>query len=553
MSYIDSLNRFAQSPVGLDIGRSKFNMPAKTKTTFKSGMLIPLMWKEVLPGDTFKCDLSAVVRSITPAVPVMDDSFFDIYYFFVPNRLACRHPNDWAAVCGENFNGPFAQATEVTLENTGNFLPIADIVGDGNGDDNVYSMSLANYLGIRIHDYTGSTAKINALPFVAYHKIWNEWFRDQNVQTPIDIENMFQNNGLNVLRPVAKVHDYFTSCLPAPQKGASVSLPLGTLAPVITGTEHDTNGMTPALKLRRTTDGSVSTGTVGVSSGQVATGSSSTNPGTSYLYPSNLYADLANATAASINAIRLAFALQKFEEKQGLGGSRYREVLKSFFGVTIPDYTVQVPEYLGGKRVPLNITQVLQTSSTDTVSPLGATGAFSNTGFNDNGFVKSFNEYGIVMAVACVRTMQSYSQGISKAWTRNRRFDFYWTSFANLGEQPVYKYELYADSTTFVPNASAPVFGYQEAWADYRYSPVLVTGNFAPDANDTTLTAWTYTNKFASAPVLNSAFISQPASQIGDTLVVANSSYQFIGDFQFNIVAVRPMPLYSIPGLIDHH
>ena len=454
MSYIDSLNRFAQSPVGLDIGRSKFNMPAKIKTTFKSGMLIPLMWKEVLPGDTFKCDLSAVVRSITPAVPVMDDSFFDIYYFFVPNRLACRHPNDWAAVCGENFNGPFAQATEVTLENTGNFLPITTIIDDGDGDNNVYSMSLANYLGIRIQDYTGFTAKINALPFVAYHKIWNEWFRDQNVETPIDIENMFQNNGLNVLRSVAKVHDFFTSCMPAPQKGASVSLPLGTLAPVITGTEHDTNGMTPALKLRRTIDGSVSTGTVGVNSGQVATGSSSTIPGTSYLYPSNLYADLANATAASINAIRLAFALQKFEEKQGLGGSRYREVLKSFFGVTIPDYTVQVPEYLGGKRVPLNITQVLQTSSTDTVSPLGATGAFSNTGFNDNGFVKSFNEYGIVMAVACVRTMQSYSQGISKAWTRNRRFDFYWTSFANLGEQPVYKYELYADSTTFVPNAS---------------------------------------------------------------------------------------------------
>lgn len=553
MSYIDSLNRFAQSPVGLDIGRSKFNMPAKTKTTFKSGKLIPLMWKEVLPGDTFKCDLSAVVRSITPAVPVMDDSFFDIYYFFVPNRIACRHPNDWAAVCGENFNGPFAQVTEVTLENTGNFLPIGDIVGDYDGDYTVYSMSLANYLGLRIQDYTGFTAKINALPFVAYHKIWNEWFRDQNVESPIDIENMFQNRGLNVLRSVAKIHDYFTSCLPAPQKGASVSLPLGTLAPVITGNEHHINGMSSALRLRRNTDGSTATGTVGVNVGALATGSSSTNPGTNYLYPSNLYADLANATAASINAIRLAFALQKFEEKQGLGGSRYREVLKSFFGVTIPDYTVQVPEYLGGKRVPLNITQVLQTSSTDTVSPLGATGAFSNTGFNDNGFVKSFNEYGVVMAVGCVRTMQSYSQGISKSWTRNRRFDFYWTSFANLGEQPVYKYELYADSNTFVPNASASVFGYQEAWADYRYSPVLVTGNFAPDANDTTLTAWTYTNKFASAPVLNSAFIDQPASQIGDTLVVANSSYQFIGDFQFNIVAVRPMPLYSIPGLIDHH
>ena len=552
MSYIDSLNRFAQSPVGLDIGRSKFNMPFKHKTTFNSGYLVPLMWKEVLPGDTFKCDLSAVIRSITPAVPVMDDSFFDIYYFFVPNRLACRHPNDWASVCGENFTGPWAQNTEATLENTGNFLPITDIVGDGT-DDNVYSMSLANYLGIRIQDYTGITTKINALPFVAYHKIWNEWFRDENVQTPVDIESLFQNNGLNYLRQVAKVHDYYCSALPAPQKSASVALPLGTFAPVVTqSTEHTTSGA-PALKLRRDTNGSTSTGTVGVNSGTLATGSSSTNPGTNYLYPSNLYADLANATAASINAIRLAFALQRFAEKQGLGGSRYREVLKSFFGVTIPDYTVQVPEYLGGKRIPLSITQVLQTSSTDNVSPLGATGAFSNTGFTDNGFTKSFNEYGILMAVGCVRTLQSYSQGISKSFTRNRRFDYYWTSFANLGEQPVYKYELYADSTTFVANASASVFGYQEAWADYRYSPVLVTGNFAPDANDTTLTAWTYTNKFASAPVLNSAFITQPKSQIGDTLVVANSSYQFIGDFFFDIKAWRAMPYFSIPGLIDHH
>ena len=226
--------------------------------------------------------------------------------------------------------------------------------------------------------------------------------------------------------------------------------------------------------------------------------------------------------------------------------------MKSFYGVTIPDYTVQVPEYLGGKRIPLNITQVLQTSSTDNVSPLGTTGAFSNTGFTDNGFIKSFNEYGIVMAVACVRTMQSYSQGISKSWTRNRRFDYYWPTFANLGEQPVYQYELYANGK-FKLNNVADVFGYQEAWADYRYSPILVTGYFAPAANDATLTAWTYTNNFSAAPVLNDSFIHQSPSSIGDTLVVSNSNYQFIGDFQFNITATRPMPLYSIPGLIDHH
>ena len=563
MSYLESLNRFAQSPVGLDIGRSKFKMPFKHKTTFTSGKLIPLMWKEVLPGDTFKCDLSAVIRSITPVVPVMDDSFFDIYYFFVPNRLACRHPNDWAKVCGENFAGPWAQSTEQTLETTGNFVAMSSIF-----QHDIASGELASYLGLPIGlDADNISTKINLLPFIAYKRIWNEWFRDENVQTPVDFESnsTYQKSGAanaNIveLENVSKFHDYFTSCLISPQKANSVTLPLGEFAPVITdSTTHSVKGGTSsgastyALKWADGAGTAISS-TYNLQAGTNGTisGSSSGTSGT-YLQPNNLYADLANATAASINAIRLAFALQRFAEKQGLGGTRYREVLKAFYGVSIPDYTVQVPEYLGGKRIPLNITQVLQTSETGSVSPLGSTGAFSNTGFNDNGFTKSFNEYGIIMAVACVRTMQSYSQGVPKAFTRNRRFDFYWPTFANLGEQPVYKYELYANSTTFVANDTASVFGYQEAWADYRYSPIQVSGNFAPGANDTTLTAWTYTNNFSAAPVLNYEFVTQPSSQIGDTLVVSNASYQFIGDFQFNIVATRPMPLYSIPGLIDHH
>ena len=559
MSYLDSLNRFAQAPIGLDIGRSKFNMPLKHKTTFNSGTLIPLMWREVLPGDTFKVDLSAVIRSITPVVPVMDDSFFDIYYFFVPNRLACRHPNDWAAVCGENFSGPWAQSTEATLDNTGNTETIAAL-SDSLG--NFTSMSLANYLGFPINTASqlGSNNKVNTLPFVAYHKIWNEWFRDQNVENPLDIEYMFNNAVLNKLHKVNKVHDYFTSCLPSPQKAGSVDVPLGELCPVLTGaSDHsvktDTTGSTYALRWTNAKTGeTLAQNGLYMSSNKstMLNSDSGATVSNSFAQPSNLYADLANATGASINSLRLAFALQRFAEKQGLGGSRYREVLKTFYGTTIPDYTVQVPEYLGGKRIPLNITQVLQTSSTDSVSPLGSTGAFGNTGFSEGGFTKSFNEYGILMAVACVRTLQSYSQGMPKAFTRNRRFDFYWPTFANLGEMPVYKYELYANGK-FADNASAEVFGYQEAWADYRYSPILVTGNFAPNANDTSLTAWTYTNKFASAPVLNDTFMNQDMSQIGDTLVVSNSTYQFIGDFQFNIVATRPMPLFSIPGLIDHH
>ena len=516
MSYLDSLNRFAQSPVGLDIGRSKFNMPYKHKTTFTSGKLIPLMWKEVLPGDTFKCDLSAVIRSITPVVPVMDDSFFDIYYFFVPNRLACRHPNDWAAVCGENFSGPWAQSTEQTLENTGNFVALSSLYSSSG----IASGELASYLGLPIGLAAHSiSTKINILAFMSYQRIWQEWFRDENVENPLDFDS---NNFYSVqtgdtraelvkLRNVSKLHDYYTSCLPSPQKSASVALPLGTFAPVITqstshSVNHGTSGTssTYALQWADGAGGTMPSGsnyTVGMVNGYTMNGSNSISSPNLYLQPSNLYADLANATAASINAIRLAFALQRFAEKQGLGGSRYREVLKSFYGLTIPDYTVQVPEYLGGKRVPLNITQVLQTSSTDNVSPLGATGAFSNTGFIDNGFTKSFNEYGVLMAVGCVRTMQSYSQGVPKAFTRNRRFDFYWPTFANLGEQPVYKYELYANSTTFVGNNTASVFGYQEAWAEYRYSPVQVSGNFAPAANDSTLTAWTYTNNFNAAPI----------------------------------------------------
>ena len=410
MSYIDSLNRFAQSPVGLDIGRSKFPMPFKHKTTFNSGYLIPLMWKEVLPGDTFKCNLSAVIRSITPVVPVMDDSFFDIYYFFVPNRLACLNKDDWAKVCGENFTGPWAQSTEETLETTGNYVNIHAMEISNFG---LPSMSLANYLGLPIltdTEVNAMTGKINIMPFVAYQKIWNEWFRDQNVENPATFGS---SADVRYLRTVNKFHDYFTSCLPSPQKGASVQVPLGELCPVMTGdTTHSvkagssSGASTYALKWANGSGTAINTSySVQATANGTVSGTAGTTSGV-YLQPNNLYADLANATGASINALRLAFALQRFAEKQGLGGSRYRETLKTFYGVSIPDYTVQVPEYLGGKRIPLNISQVLQTSSTDSVSPLGSTGAFSNTGFEDAGFTKSFNEYGILMAVGCVRTMQ---------------------------------------------------------------------------------------------------------------------------------------------------
>ena len=554
MSFLDKLNRFADNPVKLNMKRSKFNLSHGSKLTMNAGYLVPVMVDEILPDDTIKIDVASVIRMIPSAVPVMDNAYLDLYAFWVPSRIATVHEKDWQKVCGENVDGFWAPSSESTLQNTGNTFTLAS-------NEAIAAQSLGDYLGLPI-GYYNNNVQLSRLPFNGYFLIWNEWFRDENLSGPAAWKTWSngtfasQINAASTLKKVAKFHDYFTSALPTPQKGNSVLLPLAGSAPVKTSTtDIDVTGLA-ALKFKTIANNS------GVSSQYLVSNTNgvtdtkaigSSQAAVSPIAPSNLYADLSNATAVSVNQMREAFAIQKLLEKDARSGSRFREILMAHFGVSIPDNTVQVPEYLGGKRIPLNMLQVLQTTPTSS-SPLGTTGAFSNTADNSYLCTKSFSEHGYVYILACIRNNQGYSQGISKMFTRNRRYDFYYPVFANLGEMPVKTIELYADNTSSLDiSQSGVVFGYQEAWAEYRFKPTKICGYLSANSGDTIAQQWTYGNKFAAAPVLNDSFIKQDRSQIDNTLVVTNSNYQFICDFFINYTSWRAMPYFSIPGLIDHH
>lgn len=569
------MNRNAESYFSelpkIEISRSIFDRSHSHKTSFNVGQLIPFFWDEVLPGDTYKVTTSFVARLQTLLTPIMDNMYIDTYYFFVPMRLTWSHTKEFF---GENTTGPWFPQSEYTL-------PILKYPSGGFDIGTV-----ADYMGIPTGvgplDSTGAQRDDSefpiSLPLRAYALICNEWFRNQNLTDPLQIPvgdaTQTGSNGDNYITDVvnggqpfkvAKYHDYFTSALPSPQKGDAVQIPLGSQAPVMAAfTPYDTSlpgssgpdGSYSAIRWKEVNaSGSAISGTdyyLRRSSGTSdATASLSVNaPGTSgymYLTPANLYADLGQATAASINDLRLAFQLQKFYEKNARGGTRMREMLHEHFGVVSPDARMQIPEYLGGHRVPLSIHQVANTSQGEQ-DFLGDLGAMSNTSDVHDDFIQSFSEPGYVLGVCCVRYDHSYPQGLERAWSRRRLTDLYFPVFANIGEQPIYKREIYAAG-----DDSGQVFGYNEAWAEYRYKPNRVSGEMRP-GHDRTLDSWHLADYYTMSPSLSDGWIREDLANVDRVLAsTSENQNQVFCDFYVNCQATRPMPVHSIPGLIDHH
>lgn len=541
MAMLNGNSRFSLAPQAM-IERSRFDRSFSHKTTFDASKLVPIFCDEVLPGDTVTMDMSTLCRMTTPLYPVMDNAFLDVHWFFVPMRLVWDH---WKEFCGES-NDPWAQATEYEIPNK-------DVTPEFG--------SFYDYLGVPPE----VKCNVSDLPWRAYNLIWNEWYRDQNLQS-----NQLVNTGdvasittnYNLL-PVNKYKDYFTASLPSPQKGNAVSLSLSDFAPVYaraneipTPSQHAlawrvNGGPTPEAFGQFFTLGAY------IPSGQNRASStrlveSSADDVTQFnASPVNLWADLGQASSVTVNQLRQALAVQRLLEKDARGGTRYRELVKVHFGVDTGDARVQVPEYLGGKHIPIQINQVVQQSAAaDEPTPLGNTGAFSKTVDKGNMFTKSFVEHGYLIALASVRTEHTYQQGYPRYLMRRQRFDFYWPELANIGEQAVKVGEIYATGDEDTDNG---VFGYQEAWADYRYSPNRVSGAFR-SSSPQSLDVWHYADDYASRPFLSSSWIQETDRNIARTLAVQDSDVadQFLLDCYFKSVWTRPMPLYSIPGIGGH-
>ena len=551
-------SRFALNPTNLDMSRSKFPH-SSVKFSFNVGDVVPFYVDEVLPGDTFNVKTSKVVRMQSLLTPIMDNIYLDYYFFFVPNRIVWDH---WRELNGENRESAWAQTTEYEVPQ----------VTAPTGGWNVGT--IADYMGIP----TGvSNISVNAMPFRAYAMICDEWFRDENLVDPLYIsKGDAVTTGVNTRtnpgdyaaggQPfiAAKFHDYFTSALPSPQKGPDVGIGL-------TGSFNVVGNGNPIRFTALTSDGSsVPVGSVGAaadfsdrrSSGAQNTlgiGYNNTDASGTLGFPTTaqftgdvlpfMEVNLGDVNAVTINALRMAFQMQKLYEKDARGGTRYIEILKSHFGVTSPDSRMQRPEYLGGSRVPININQVVQTSETGAGTPQGNTAAYSVTTDSHKDFTKSFVEHGFVIGVCVARYTHSYQQGLERFWSRKSRFDYYWPVFANIGEQAILNKEIYAQGTA----KDDEVFGYQEAWADYRYKPSRVAGEMRSAAAQS-LDVWHLADEYTALPSLSAGWIQENKTTVDRVLAVSEqNANQLFCDIYIENYTTRPMPVYSIPGLVDHH
>jgi hypothetical protein len=516
-----STHQFAMIPRA-DIPRSSFNIETAHKTTFNAGYLIPIYVDEALPGDTFNLRMTAFTRLATPLYPTMDNLTLDSHFFFVPNRLIW---NNWQKFMGEQDNPGDSISYVVPT--------ITSPVGG-------YAVgSVFDYMGLPTVGQVnpGQTVTHSALHLRALNLIYNQWYRDENLQNSVTVD---KGDGPDPytdysLLKRGKRKDYFTGALPWPQKGTAVSLPLGTSAPIKTSF---TNANPLTVVSSTGLDYNLAGAPLSLNSLQPTGGNA-------------LYADLSTATAATINQLRQSFQIQKLLERDARGGTRYTELIFSHFGVRNPDYRLQRPEYLGGGSTPIQINPIAQTSGTNasgTSTPLGNLAAMGTGLAHGHGFTQSFTEHGVIIGLVSVRADLTYQQGIRRMWSRSTRYDFYFPAFAMLGEQAILNKEIYVTGTS----TDNDVFGYQERWAEYRYNPALITGLFKSTSAGT-IDGWHLAQKFTSLPTLNSTFIQEnpPVDRILAVGAAANGQ-QFLIDTFFKNRVARPMPMYSVPGLIDH-
>lgn len=559
MSLIDSNSRFAVNPTNIrGIQRSKFDMSHTVKTTFNVGELIPFDVLEVLPGDTFNIETNILARLQTLITPLMDDLYLDTYYFFVPNRLVWEH---WKEFNGENTKNAWYPSTTYT---------VPQLTIKGNDDLNG---SILDYMGIPTNtkENANISLSINALPTRAYNLIYNEWFRDQNLQDPVLVSVNDSTVAFNKDDSVyggkplmaTKYHDYFTSALPSPQKGPDVTIPMQADAnfPVFADINKIPDSLTGnAMSFWQHQDNGKPSGNVGTfmdSDGRLSWTQSPpaiTSPN-GFLAPNNLWTNVEGLPVTTINSLRLAFATQQLYELDARGGTRYVEILKAHFGVTSPDARQQRPELLGYNHTPISVNQVVQQSGTNSTTALGDVAGLSVTADSDNSFVKSFTEHGFVIGICCARYKHSYQQGLNRIWSRQTRFDYYWPVFANIGEQPILNKEIYMnysltkDTSGNTQNENDEVFGYQEAWAEYRYIPDRVSGEMRSDYKQS-LDVWHLADDYNELPRLSDEWIQENPTTVNRVLAASdNIAAQVFIDIYLKMEATRPMPMYSVPGL----